>query len=169
MKYLSFLLFLNTAFALEVIMPVIDRKIELRIIRADPDSFQTYSLMNHNGREMMLVCAGNRVYDHNAKAFIEYRNYYNEIAGNFTIEDNQVCLDMGRAIETTAAGITEDRPFLITLRTKGLKVEKIVYPNLDPYIDEGTHKDLLPKENPHIRDFTPEKKEKLKPAKVLHN
>ena len=144
---LSLLLLLITfnAFALEVIRPEIHSIIELKIVRAEPDSFETYALTNHNGREMVLICAKNRVYDHNAKAMIEYRNYYNVIVGYFTIEDNSVCKDMGRFIEAASSGIDETRPFLIRLNTRNSKVEKIVYPKINIYADEGKIEDLLPK------------------------
>ena len=133
------------AHALEVVKYEPTKVIELRIIRADPESFETYSLMNHNGREMTLVCANNRVYDNNPKAFIEYRNFYNEIAGNFTFESNQACVEMGRFIENVHSAISEEHPFVIRLNTKSLKVDKIVYPKVDPFTDKGDDKDLLPK------------------------
>ncbi|MBA2405061.1 MAG: hypothetical protein H0V66_09850 [Bdellovibrionales bacterium] len=147
-----------SAQALEVVKFEGKKTIELRIVRAEPESFETYSLINHNGREMILVCANNRVYDNNAKAFIECRNYYNEIAGNFTLESNQACLDLGKFIENVHSAISEEHPFVITLSTKNVKVEKILYPKVDPYTDTGEVKDLLPK--PIVR-------EKKMPAKVL--
>ena len=66
--------------AQEVVRPVLPKKIILKIVRAIPDGFETYSLTNHNGREMVLVCAQNRVYENNPQAFVEYRNFFNEIA-----------------------------------------------------------------------------------------
>ncbi|MBY0415806.1 MAG: hypothetical protein K2Q18_16660 [Bdellovibrionales bacterium] len=138
--------------ALVVIKPVTQEKIILRIVRAIPDSFEAYSMTNHNGREMMLVCANNRVYDNNLKPIIEYRNFYNEIAGNFTIESNAVCLDMAKFIESAHYGIDEQRPFVITLNTKTMSVEKIVYPKIDPMSDSGDVKDLFPKKE--VRVFT---------------
>jgi hypothetical protein len=131
--------------ALDVVKFEPKKTIELRIVRADAESFETYSLINHNGREMILVCANNRVYDNNPKPFIEYRNYYNEIAGNFTLESNQACLELGKFIENVHSAISEEHPFVITLSTKGLKVDKIVYPKVDPFTDTGEVKDLLPK------------------------
>lgn len=147
MQLFTFFFILSSlnAFALEVIKFEHKSKLELKIIRAEPESFETYSLINHNGREMILVCANNRVYDDNKKAFIEYRNFYNEIAGNFELESNQVCLDIGKFIESAAAGVSEEKPFLITLNTKNLKVEKVEFPKIDPFADEGDVKDLLPR------------------------
>jgi hypothetical protein len=142
---LLLLLGILNAHALEVVKFEPKKTIELRIVRADAESFETFSLINHNGREMILVCANNRVYDNNPKPFIEYRNYYNEIAGNFTLENNQACLELGKFIENVHSAISEEHPFLITLSTKGLKVEKIVYPKVDPFTDTGEVKDLLPK------------------------
>lgn len=136
---------------LEVIKPVFKEKIVLKIVRAIPDSFETYSMTNYNGREMMLVCAKNRVYDNNPKAMIEYRNFYNEIAGNFTIESNEVCKDIAKFIERAHYGIDEQRPFIFTLNTKTMSVEKIVYPHIDPMNDNGDVKDLFPKKE--VRDF----------------
>lgn len=143
--FLLILLSAINAFALEVIKPEFNKSIELKIVRAEPESFETYSLMNHNGREMILICAKNRVYDDNPKAMIEYRNYYNVIVGYFTIEDDKVCKDMGRFIEATESGISESKPFLISLNPKTHKVDKIVYPKINVYDDEGTFEDLLPK------------------------
>lgn len=141
-----------SAHSLEVVKPVFKEKIVLKIVRAIPDSFEAYSMTNHNGREMMLVCAKNRVYDNNPKAFIEYRNFYNERAGNFSIESNVICKDMARFIEQAHYGIDEQRPFVITLDTKKMTVEKIVYPRIDPMSDSGDEKDLYPKKE--IRSFT---------------
>lgn len=131
------------------------KTIQLKIVRAEPDSFETYSLINHNGREMTLVCAHNRVYDENNLAFIEYRNFYQEIVGRFTISDNRVCKEMARFIESVHSGISEEKPFLITLHTKTLKVDKIVYPKIDPFADEGKDQDLLPPKQPLIRPMQP--------------
>ncbi len=144
-------LFAEKAHALEVIKPVTKEKIILKIVRAIPDSFEAYSLTNHNGREMMLVCAKNRVYDNNPQAMIEYRNFYNEKAGNFIIESNVICKDMARFIEQAHYGIDEQRPFLITLNTHKMSVEKIVYPRIDPMSDSGDEKDLYPKKE--VRQF----------------
>nr|BDT27807.1 hypothetical protein BHI3_12730 [Bacteriovorax sp. HI3] len=154
MRLLVFLalgLFAEKAHALEVIKPVYKEKIVLKIVRAIPDSFEAYSLTNHNGREMMLVCAKNRVYDNNPQAMIEYRNFYNEKAGNFVIESNVICKDMARFIEQAHYGIDEQRPFLITLNTRKMSVEKIVYPRIDPMSDSGDEKDLYPKKE--VRQF----------------
>ena len=136
--------FLN-AYAMKVVKYESNRQIELRIVRAEPDSYGTYALMNHNGREMILVCANNIFYDKNPKAFIEYRNYYNEIVANFTLETNKACEEMGKFIENIHSAISEEHPFVIQLSTKNLKVEKIVYPKIDPFSDEGDVTDLLPK------------------------
>jgi hypothetical protein len=154
MKKIAVLFFLFQAsqtFALEVIKPVFKEKIVLKIVRAIPDSFETYSMTNANGREMTLVCAHNRVYDGNANAMIEYRNFYNEKAGNFIIESNAVCKDMAKYIEQTHYAIDEEKPFIITLNTKKMLVEKIIYPKIDPYADKGDIKDLLPKKE--VREF----------------
>lgn len=143
--FLLLLIQMVSTHAVEVIRPEFGGKIELKIVRAEPDSFETYTLMNHNGREMTLVCANNRVYDHNPKAFIEYRNFYNVIAGNFEISSDRVCKEMGRFIEAAQYGISEEKPFIITLDKKNLKVEKIVYPKIDQFDDQGNVDDLLPK------------------------
>lgn len=155
--YLLLLLTVLSAHALEVVKPEYNKTIELKIVRAEPESFETYSLINHNGREMILICAGNKVYDENPKAMIEYRNYYNVIVGYFTLEDNNVCKDMGRFIEAGSFGISEAKPFLITLNPKSQKVDKIVYPKINIYDDEGTFEDLLPK----APVFLKEKKKEL--------
>lgn len=139
-----FLLFSGLAYAnLEVIKPVFQEKITLKIVRVIPDGFETYSLSNHNGREMTLVCANNRFYENNKNAFIEYRNFYNEPAGQFMIESDSVCKDMGKFIEQAHAAVDEERPFVITLNKKSRMVEKIVYPRVDPLSDVGRESDLF--------------------------
>jgi len=143
--FLFSVLLVDSSFSIEVIKPVFKDKIILKIVRATPDSFESYSLINHNGREMMLVCANNRVYDNNSKAMIEYRNFYNLIAGYFTIESNQICKDMAKFIESAHYGIDGNKPFVISLDTKKMIVEKIVYPNIDPLAASGDEADLLPK------------------------
>ena len=143
MFFLFFLVFFE-AQALEVIKYESKLRIELKIVRAEPDSFETYTLLNHNGREMVLVCAKNRVYEDNKKAFLEYKNYYQEVVAHFTLESNEVCLDMGKYIENVHSAISAEQPFLISLNTKNLKVEKIVYPQIDLFADEGKQADLLP-------------------------
>jgi hypothetical protein len=147
-------------YAMEVIKFEPRKTIELRIIRAEPDSFETYSLMNFNGREMTLVCANNITYDKNPKAFIEYRNFYNEIAGRFELSNNQACLELGKFIENVHSAISEEHPFVITLSTKDLQVRKLIYPKVDPFTDVGEIKDLLPKPKIPIVD------EKIKPLQL---
>lgn len=75
MVILLFCLSFFQAHALTVVKFESQKTIQLKIVRAEPDSFGTYALINHNGREMTLVCAQNRVYDDNRLAFIEYRNF----------------------------------------------------------------------------------------------
>lgn len=138
------------AFALTVVKYESKKIIELKIVRAEPDSFGTYSLINHNGREMTLVCAKNRVYDDNPRAFVEYRNFYQEIVARFEISENKVCEEMGRYIESVHSAISWEKPFLITLHTNTLKVEKIIYPQVDPFADEGKIDELLPPHKPAL-------------------
>ncbi len=142
-----FLLSFISAHGIEVVKREFKEKIILKIVRVMPDSFEEYSLSNHNGREMTLVCANNRVNDNNPKAFIEYRNYYNEPAGHFTIESNEVCKDMALFIEQAHSAVDEERPFIITLNKRTKMVEKIIYPNVDPLEDNGNVKDLYLKKN----------------------
>lgn len=150
---LSLLFFTSFLHArLEIIKPEFKSNIVLKIVRVVPDSFETYSLHNANGREMTLVCAQNRFYENNKEAFIEYRNFYNEIAGRFTIESNIVCKEMAKFIEAAHAAVDEWKPFVITINKKLMKVEKIIYPNIDPFTDNGDIKDLLPKKK--VLDFS---------------
>jgi hypothetical protein len=139
----TFVLLLSTKLsAIEVVKFVFKEKLHLKIVRVIPDGFETYSLSNYNGREMTLVCAKNRYYENNPKAFIEYRNFYNEPAGKFVIESNAIYKDMASFIEKAHSTVDERRPFLITLNKKTQLVEKIVYPKVDPYADRGNVKDL---------------------------
>ncbi len=165
LQIITLLAFISQVFALEVVRPEYKDKIHLRIIRAEPDSFETYTLLNYNGREMTLVCANNRVYDNNPQPIIRYRNFFGEEVGDFQLESEQVCREMGKFIESASFGIDEKRPFLITLSTKHLNVEKIEYPNVDPYSDDGNINDLLPKKKIFIRSQVKPKK-LLKP--ILH-
>lgn len=145
---LSFLLLvsINTE-AIEVVKREFSEKLILKIVRVTPDGFEEYSLSNHNGREMTLVCAKNRFHDNNPKAFIEYRNFLNEPAGEFVIENNEICKDMAKFIEQAHAAVDEERPFIITLNKRTKLVEKIVYPNVDPLSDKGRVQDLYLKKD----------------------
>lgn len=141
----------TTLHAIEVVKPVFKKELILKIVRAIPDGFETYSLTNQNGREMTLICAKNKFYENNSQAYIEYKNFYNLNAGNFIIDNNSVCKDMGKFIEAAHYGIDEQRPFIISLNTASMKVEKIVYPRINPLDDRGDEKDLYPKKEK--RDF----------------
>ena len=132
-----------------------EKKIELRIVQAYPDSWETHTLVNENGREMVLVCAHNRVYDDNQKAYLQYRNFYNEIAAKFTIENNQACKDLGNYINKVHMGISEANPFYLTLERKSHTVEMIIYPKIDPLKTTGEIEELLPKK--HVEISYPEK------------
>jgi len=155
MKY-ALLCFLSfSAHALEVIQPESNRKyLDLNIIRVEVASFGAYNLTNDNLIEMELVCADNVVYDYNKTAILRYRNYYNLPVYDFIIESNEACLNMGKFIESTFMAVDEERPFKIRLNIKSGKVEQIVYPNIDPFSDDGEIEDLLPKK----RLFYPLKK-----------
>jgi hypothetical protein len=133
--------------AIEVVKHEFSEKLILKIVRVIPDGFEEYSLSNHNGREMTLVCAKNRFHDNNPRAFIEYRNFLNEPAGQFIIESNKICLDMAKFIEQVHAAVDEQRPFIITLNKKTKLVEKIIYPNVDPLSDKGNINDLYLKKD----------------------
>ena len=162
MKFILLSLFSLCAFAdLEVIKPDYShKKITLKIIRAYPGGLGTYTLINHNSREMSLVCAGNRFYGDNPKPVIEYRNFYNERVADFTIASNKVCFEMGKFIEAGHMAIDEETPFIIELDRKKASVTKIVYPKIDVLSDTGEMKDLMPKST--IRIKVEEKKVKDK-------
>jgi hypothetical protein len=147
MKYvLLFFISLSVKADFEVIKPDFShKKINLTIIQAYPDSWQTYKLVNHNSRVMTLVCRNNRVYGNNTLPFIEYRNFYNEIAARFTFPSNKVCLDLGEFIENIHMGISQSNPLEILLTRKNLQVARIIYPNIDPLDDTGDISDLFPK------------------------
>ena len=99
---------------------------------------------------MKLICADNQVYDHNPKAMIRIKNFWGEWSTDFTIDSNQVCLDMGKFIEQAHSAVDEKRPFLIKLDREQGSVARIVYPDIDPLSLDGDLRDLLPKkvENP---------------------
>lgn len=141
------LLFVLNAEAIEVVKHEFSEKLTLKIVRVTPDGFESYSLSNHNGREMTLVCAHNKFFDNNPSAFIEYRNFLNEPAGKFVIESNIVCKDLATFIEQAHAAVDEERPFIITLNKRTKSVEKIVYPNVDPLSDKGRIQDLYLKKD----------------------
>lgn len=139
------------AYAIEVVKYEFKEKLTLKIVRVIPDDFETYKLTNHNGREMTLVCAQNRFYENNPDAFIEYRNFYNEPAGKFVIENNEICKDLASFIEQANSAVDEERPFVITLNKRTKLVDKIVYPKVDPLSDNGLIKDLYLKPTVQVR------------------
>lgn len=145
MKYFLLLISFN-ALALEVIRPDYDHKdITLNIVRAYPDSWETYTLVHNNSREMLLVCAKNRIYDNNPMPYIQYRNFYNVKAAKFILPSDKVCKELGRFIEQAHMAIDEDNGFKIVLSRKNMQVKQIIYPNIDPLADDGDMKDLFPK------------------------
>lgn len=148
--FLCSVFFINTLFAQEVIKPSFDSKLSLKIIRVMPESFDSYSLVNENGIEMTLVCAENTYYGKNKQAFIEYKNYYNERAGNFNFKNNSACLDLANFIKSAHAAVDEQRFFQIELNRQEMQVKKIIYPNVDEYILQGDEKDLLPKKEKRL-------------------
>lgn len=146
MKFLFFAFISFNAYALEVIKPDYShKKLVLNIVRAYPDSWETYTLVHNNSREMLLVCAKNRIYDDNPLPYIQYRNFYNVKAAKFILPSNKVCKDMGRFIEQAHMAIDEENGFKIVLSRKTMEVEQVVYPRLDPLADDGKMKDLFPK------------------------
>lgn len=124
--------------------PVFEASIKIRFVRAAPDSFETYRLVNDRGLVMQLVCARNRAYDDNKLPFLEYRNFYGEVA-RFEFSSDKACKALGRFIELAHAGIDEDEPLLMELQREEAVVTKISYPNLDPFATDGELEDLLPR------------------------
>ena len=112
---------------------------------------------------MTLVCAGNVVYDYNRTAIIRYRNFYNLPVYDFKLESNRACKEMGKFIETTFMAVDAQRPFKVRLNIKTGEVDQIVYPNINPYSDDGDIEDLLPKK----RLFYPTKKTKKNKLAVI--
>jgi len=146
MKYLSLFLISFNVFGLEVIKPDYShKKITLNIVRAYPDSWETYTLVHNNSREMLLVCAKNRIYDDNPLPYIQYRNFYNVKAAKFILPSDKVCKEMGRFIEQAHMAIDENNGFKIILSRQTMEVEQIFYPRLDPLADDGKMEDLFPK------------------------
>jgi ribosomal protein S12 methylthiotransferase accessory factor YcaO len=134
---LLLILFSSNAFAIEVIKPQFGKKLNLKITRVETDSFGTYLFVSEDLTELTLVCANNQVYDYNKRAFFEFRNYYREVAGRFSIEENKVCTELGQFIESVQAGVTEEKPFYLFLNREAMKVEKIIYPRLDPLLQNN--------------------------------
>lgn len=146
MRIILLLLISFKAYSLEVIKPdYTHKKITLNILRAYPDSWETYTLVHNNSREMLLVCAKNRIYDNNPLPYIQYRNFYNVKAAKFILPSNKVCKEMGRFIEQAHMAIDENNGFKIVLSRKTMEVEQITYPRLDPLADDGKMEDLFPK------------------------
>lgn len=143
-------LFSTTLFSQTVVRSSFNPKINLKVIRVMPESFDTYSLINEHGLEMTLVCANNAYYGKNKDAFIEYKNYYNEKAGNFIFKNNNVCLDLAKFIKNAHAAVDEERSFLIELNRDKMQIQKITYPNVDEYIQKGEERDLLPKKEKRL-------------------
>jgi len=146
MRALFLFFILSNAYALEIIRPdYTDKDIHLNIVRAYPASWETFTLVNSNSREMMLVCANNRIFDHNKRPFIEYRNYYDVKVARFSLPNDKVCQDLSRFIEAAHMSIDEDDGFKIVLSRKDMSVKQIVYPNIDPFSDTGEFEDLFHK------------------------
>lgn len=83
-------------------------------------------------RSMHSPVLKNRVFDGNKKAFHECIYYYHEVFA-FDLGSNEVCLDMGKYKENVHTAISAELPLFISFNTKNLKVEKIVYPNINRF------------------------------------
>lgn len=70
------------AFSLIVVRPKFKGIIQLKIVRAIPESIETYSLTNHNGREMTLVCAQNNAYENNKLPLLNTEISIMKLLGN---------------------------------------------------------------------------------------
>lgn len=152
MFFLFILLFKIESYALDIIKPDYDHKdIHLTIIRAEPDSFETYRLTNSNLREIQLVCSNNRVYDNNKEPFVEYRNFYNMKAGRFALLSEKACQDLGRFIERAQFAIDAERPLRFILDRKSKKVTTVIYPEIDPLADDGDINDLFPRKKEYLK------------------
>lgn len=147
MNFLILILISTSAFAngIEVIKPEGRKYVDLKIIRVEVDSFDTYLLTNENLIEMSLVCKGNVVYDYNKTAILRYKNFYNLPVYDFKIPHNKICKDMGMFIEAAHMAVDEERPFKIRLNVKTGYVAQIEYPAIDEYSPDGEIEDLLPK------------------------
>ncbi len=137
----------------EVVRTNFLKPIHLKIVQAYPDSFDTISLHNNNRREMTLVCKGNRFMGEEKKSFIEYRNFYNNVSGQFYFSDDRTCMDLKKFLEKVHPAINEDRPLKIELSRQAESVVKIIYPSIDPHLEHGDMQDLLPKKR--TLDFYP--------------
>lgn len=163
MRFLLIFLFSINAYTLEIIKPdYTDKDIYLNIVRAFPASWETYTLVNSNSREMMLVCANNRIFDNNKLPFLEYRNFYNVKVARFTLPNDKICQDLARFIEASHMAIDEEQGFKITLSRKNMSIKKIVYPSIDPFSDKGDFEDLFHKKQIIINIPEMIKKEEVK-------
>lgn len=155
MKLVLLQLLMGSAFATELIKPDFsDQNIRLNIVQAYSDSFETYTLVNHNSREMLLVCANNRAYRFNKRPYIEYRNFYNIRVAKFYLSDNYFCKNLAKFIEAAHMAIDEEDSIQITLSRRDMSVSKITYPNIDPLSDTGELKDLYSKKRVKISSPT---------------
>ncbi len=143
-----FLLFSsNSAQAdLTVIKKQFQTKIELKLVRASLGSFDIVEFINENSRKVEMVCANNRAYDQNKKAFITFENFYGRGVDRFEIESNQVCQDLKKFVFITEGAVDEERPFKIEVNLIDQKVSKITYPDIDPYAIWGDMNDLFNKD-----------------------
>ena len=147
--YLFFLI--RPTHALEIIKPDFHTgTIHLKIIRSIPDSFQSYTLIHQNAREMDLTCSHNKIFDNNPQPLLRYRNFYNTGYIDFILPNEQACQDLVKFIELAHFGIDEQHPLLIDLDKRTKEVSKIIYPNIDPYLDQGDLNHLLPKKRVFI-------------------
>lgn len=145
-------------------------KLKLNLIRAELGSFDTLEFINENSRRVDIVCANNRAYDNNKKAFLIYRNFYDRVMDKFEIPSNTACEELKKFIFFTEGAVDEKRPFKLVLNIGSKTVSEIEYPDIDPYAVWGDHDDLFEKSKILlIKKYKNEKRVEKKVKKIkLH-
>jgi|GEM_PF-4039480 len=147
---LFFLFILSySVFALEVVKFKRIQPIKLTFIRANIGTFGTWTLTNTKGVEMELVCAKNKYFDNSSHAFLEYKNFYRQVAGKFQITPNSVCKELYQYFKKVYGVISQENPFTFELDPQKKTVYKITYPKIDEFANDGFLEDLLPRKVVH--------------------
>lgn len=96
------------------------------------DDFDIVKMITTNGIKIDLIC-GTDFFHNNIRPIIRVRNYFNRVVDDFEIEDTGTCVNLMQDLEKIFEGINIDNKLVFELNLKNRKVDKIIYPDIDPY------------------------------------
>lgn len=139
-----FYILINSSFATDVFWEGRQRKqIEVKIVKAatqsdylSPLATAVFDLVSENGSTHTLVCSEKIIKTQKTKrSYLNYQNIAHVSVGEFEVTDQQLCGQVARFMEGVFEFIDEDFPMILELSIEKMEVEKIILPDLDPFLD----------------------------------